>query len=216
MHVLRTWMDELEKVVISIVVVTAAITFTSSVLGLQQPTVISVCQNKACCQRWKLKTPLPDTLHDLIINNNNENQVTIDVSSCLGQCDKGPNLRIASGGTEVYCNGIDDPIGLITLLDDTLSMTVSSKLLAAVTVFEKAQTGTYARLIRGRDSGRLSLFLCRLFWFGCIGCLRSCYSIFVSQKWLHFIESPTIELSLSVRSVLLGAKSKRTNIFIYL
>lgn len=146
----------------------------SIVLCLQQvvqpssaKTVIYVCQNKACCQRWKLKTPLPDILHDLIISNDNSSdakRILIETSSCLGQCDKGPNLRITTATTkltnkvsdqavdttsisaiegELFVDGIIDAISLITQLDETLSIAVPSKLLAAVTVFEKALTGTF-------------------------------------------------------------------------
>ena len=86
----------------------------------------------------------------------------IETSSCLGQCDKGPNLRITTATTtankasdqvvdtstnameaEIFVNGIIDAISLITQLDETLLIAVPSKLLAAVTVFEKAQTGTF-------------------------------------------------------------------------
>ena len=114
------------------------------------PTTINVCQNKACCQRWKLKTPLPDVLHDIIISNenyNNKKRIVIETSSCLGHCDKGPNLRISNPfnneNEDIYVHGIIDVISLITQLDETVSITVPSKLLAAVTVFEKAQTGTF-------------------------------------------------------------------------
>lgn len=146
----------------------------STVFCLQQvvrpssaKSVIYVCQNKACCQRWKLKTPLPDVLHDLIINTDKSSdakRIMIETSSCLGQCDKGPNLRITTATTtankasdqavdttgstnamevELFVNGIIDAISLITQLDETLSIAVPSKLLAAVTVFEKAQIGTF-------------------------------------------------------------------------
>lgn len=114
------------------------------------PTTINVCQNKACCQRWKLKTPLPDVLHDIIVSNenyNNKKRIVIETSSCLGHCDKGPNLRISNPfnneNEDIYVHGIIDVISLITQLDETVSITVPSKLLAAVTVFEKAQTGTF-------------------------------------------------------------------------
>ena len=110
---------------------------------ISSSTTINVCQNKACCQRWKFKTPLPDILHDIIINNdiyNYSKRIIIEKSSCLGQCDKGPNLRI---NDDIYINAINDAIGLTAVLDETLSITVPSKLLAAVSVFEKAQTGTF-------------------------------------------------------------------------
>jgi NADH:ubiquinone oxidoreductase subunit E len=120
--------------------------------GLQQvkpsaATTIYVCRNKACCQRWKLKTTLPDVLHDILTSNemyNSSKRISIEKSSCLGQCDKGPNLRISSGTAEdVYANGINDVVGLIAELDETLSISVPSKLIAAVTIFDKAQTGTF-------------------------------------------------------------------------
>ena len=110
---------------------------------------IYVCQNKFCCQRWKLKTSMPDVLHDILSGSeigSNSNRILIEKSSCLGQCDKGPNLRIGSASTgneDLYANGISDVIGLTTELDETLSITIPSKVLAAVNVFEKAQTGKF-------------------------------------------------------------------------
>jgi hypothetical protein len=106
-------------------------------------------------------------MHDLIINTDKSSdakRIMIEASSCLGQCDKGPNLRITTATTtankasdqavdttgstnaieaEIFVNGIIDAISLITQLDETLSIAVPSKLLAAVTVFEKAQIGTF-------------------------------------------------------------------------
>lgn len=145
------------------------------VYGLQQVastaiTTIYVCQNKACCQRWKLKTPLPDTLNDVIISNdmyNNGKVIVIETSSCLGQCDKGPNLRISNPvnkeAEDVFVNGICDVISLTAELDETLSITTPSKLLAAVTVFEKAKTGALPHVV---PSMLASVMFC--VWMMCI------------------------------------------------
>lgn len=114
----------------------------ASGVALQPIQKIQVCQNKDCCQRWKLKTPLPDILHDLLGSKN----VSIETTSCFSQCDKGPNLCVSIGSgsqsSEVYMNDVKDVISLVTQLDETVSIDIPSKLLAAVNVFEKALSGT--------------------------------------------------------------------------
>jgi hypothetical protein len=119
-----------------------------TVLALQQTTQaarIQVCQNKACCQRWNLKTPLPDVLLDLVYDGD-RSKIVIDTTSCLGQCDLGPNLRIVKDPNlpDVNVNGINDVIGLVSVIEDILAISVTSKRLAAVNVFEKALTGTHS------------------------------------------------------------------------
>lgn len=111
--------------------------------ALQSIQKIQVCQNKDCCQRWKLKTPLPDILNDLF----GSQRFLIETTSCFSQCDKGPNLCVSISGSgsqssEVYLNDVKDVISLVTLLDEAVSIDVPSKLLAAVNVFEKALSGT--------------------------------------------------------------------------
>ena len=107
-------------------------------------TKILVCQNKDCCQRWKLHTPLPDVLHDLL----GPMIVDIETTSCLSLCGKGPNVSLVqrSGGVgqeeQVYLNGLVDAVSVAAALD-ALSFTVPTKLLAAVNVFEKAQSGEF-------------------------------------------------------------------------
>jgi NADH:ubiquinone oxidoreductase subunit E len=100
--------------------------------------VIQVCQNKDCCQRWKLQTPLPDVLHDLLLLENSE-RVQMETTSCLGQCGKGPNVCVNG---EVYLRGLCDAVTVAAQLESLISIPVPSKLLAAVNVLEKAQTGT--------------------------------------------------------------------------
>jgi (2Fe-2S) ferredoxin len=113
----------------------------ASAAALQPIQKIQVCQNKDCCQRWKLKTPLPDILHDLF----GRYSFVIETTSCFSQCDKGPNLCVSIGSgsqaSEVYLNDVTDMISLVTQLDETVSIDVPSKLLAAVNVFEKALSG---------------------------------------------------------------------------
>jgi (2Fe-2S) ferredoxin len=116
----------------------------AAVAALQPIQKIQVCQNKDCCQRWTLKTPLPDVLHDLF----GSQKFVIETTSCFSQCDKGPNLCVSIGSGsktfEIYLNDVKDVISLVTLLDEAVSIDVPSKLLAAVNVFEKALSGTMA------------------------------------------------------------------------
>lgn len=148
------------------VIVVHAVIIASGV-ALQSVQKFVVCQNKDCCQRWKLKTPLPDVLHDLFGYSN----VLIEITSCFSQCNKGPNLCVSKTvegkRSDVYLNDVKDVISLITLLDAAASVNVQPKLLAAVNVFEKALSGTIVGF-------------CRL-------------AVFVFVR-LHCIESPTTEI----------------------
>lgn len=98
---------------------------------------IQVCQNKDCCQRWRHQTPLPDVLTDLL-----QDAVTIETTSCLSQCGKGPNLSVRTAKGEEQLHKIDNPTVAVAVLEEALAVKVPSKLLAAVNVLEKAQTGT--------------------------------------------------------------------------
>jgi hypothetical protein len=122
----------------------------SAAEALVSPLVIQVCQNKDCCQRWKMQTPLPYVLQDLLGVGTNASvaaaaaAVTIETTSCLSQCGKGPNVVVVSGGggKEWHMQGLCDAASVTAQLD-SLALPVPAKLLAAVQVLEKAQqTGT--------------------------------------------------------------------------
>lgn len=107
---------------------------------------IKVCQNKDCCSRWKHTSPFPDVLSDMLEKNGAA--VTIETTSCLGQCGNGPNLSITlprSG--EMFLRGLHDATTAAAHLEALLvgeedAVQIPSKLLAAVNVLDKAQKGT--------------------------------------------------------------------------
>jgi (2Fe-2S) ferredoxin len=171
--------------------VVSALTPQAAALQPSSLIKIQVCQNKDCCSRWKLKTPLPDVLHDLVDTSDSYCgvKVSIETTSCLSQCDQGPNLCVKTNDqlSDMYFNGIQDVVALVTQLDEKLSITIPSKILAAVNVFEKAQ------------SGKIKVYL------ECCGKCRC----FAKVERLHLIESPTTEINIpSVCLVLFVAKRK--------
>ena len=100
---------------------------------------IQVCQNKDCCQRWRHQTPLPDVLADLL-----GDSVSVETTSCLSQCGKGPNLCVRnSKGEELQLQRIDSPTIAAAVLEESLGQKIPSKLLAAVNVLEKAHKGKF-------------------------------------------------------------------------
>ena len=113
------------------------LSWLTTVSALSTP-LIQVCQNKDCCQRWRYRTPLPEVLSDLL-----PNTVTVETTSCLSQCGNGPNICVKIGkGEEEQLGKIDNPTIAVALLEESLELEVSSKLLAAANVMEKAMTGT--------------------------------------------------------------------------
>ena len=101
-----------------------------------RPTVL-VCQNKDCCQRWRHQTPLPEVLVDLL-----GDSVSVQTTSCLSQCGKGPNLCVRnSKGEELQLQMIHSPTVATAVLEESLNQKIPSKLLAAVNVLEKAHKG---------------------------------------------------------------------------
>ena len=99
---------------------------------------IQVCQNKDCCSRWKYQTPLPEVLHDLLGEKH-----TIETISCFSQCGNGPNVCVNTPKIgEVFLREITDPTTAAAHLEASASVQIPSKLLAAVSVLEKAKTGT--------------------------------------------------------------------------
>jgi len=101
-------------------------------------TRVQVCQNKDCCQRWTLSTPLPETLQDLLPPK--ADSVEIESTGCLSQCGKGPNLCIKTKMQEQCVHGVINAAMLAVQLGE-VDGKVPSKLLAAVNVMEKAQKG---------------------------------------------------------------------------
>jgi hypothetical protein len=147
----------------------SAVGLVQALASTPTTTRIQVCQNKDCRQRWSLQTPLPEVVHDLLSAGNVASTThvpfRVESTGCLSQCGQGPNVCVinASGdsgaavaaaagttGSEVYLNGLSTPIAVVSQLEDALSTSIPSKLLAAVTVLERAQNGMYENNILKR------------------------------------------------------------------
>jgi len=101
---------------------------------------IQVCQNKDCCQRWSMSyEQLPEILQDLLPPDVRDS-VQVETSSCLSNCGKGPNMAVKRVGSKgFFLNGITGPMILRDELEERMDIKIPSKLVAAVTVIEKAQ-----------------------------------------------------------------------------
>lgn len=82
--------------------------------------------------------------------------VTIESTSCLSQCGKGPNVMVVDTSRRAVADnedvvhrhqlyGVCDAVSAAAQLE-SLSIAVPSKLFAAVRVLEKAQTGTLGEI----------------------------------------------------------------------
>lgn len=127
--------------------------------GLSSPRVVRVCQNKHCCRQWTHQQNLPETFLELLppdVNGNNgggcgiisnNNNIEIEVTGCLSECGKGPNLVLNYKKHEdpqqrqVFLQGMTGPIQLAQELQEHFGIRVPSKLLAAATVMDKARKG---------------------------------------------------------------------------
>lgn len=115
----------------------------STVLGLPfgktRPAKVLVCQNKDCCRQWPHQQGLPDTLQDLLPPHVD---VSVEVTGCLSQCGKGPNIVLhKSDGSHITLNSMSGPMHLVVELEDHFEIRIPSKLVAAVTVMDKARKG---------------------------------------------------------------------------
>eukprot|EP00977_Amphora_coffeiformis_P027316 scaffold34603_cov212-Amphora_coffeaeformis.AAC.9 len=99
---------------------------------------IQVCQNKDCCRQWKHPQNLPETLQDLLPPD--AAPVEVEITGCLSQCGKGPNLVLHNSGasSSQLVQGVVGPLQLADELQDYMGIHVPSKLVAAATVMEKA------------------------------------------------------------------------------
>jgi len=115
-------------------------------VGLSSSSKVRVCQNRDCCRQWKHPQNLPETLQDLL--SPDADSVEVEITGCLSQCGKGPNLLIThsdsgtSSSSSQLVQGVTDPVLLSNELKDRLGIRVSSKLVAAVTVMGRATQGS--------------------------------------------------------------------------
>jgi hypothetical protein len=67
--------------------------------------VVRVCQNKHCCKR--ANGNVLQTMHNLIDTAGDDN-VVVEASGCLSQCDNGPNVEITTGSGTVLLHEMMD------------------------------------------------------------------------------------------------------------
>jgi hypothetical protein len=114
---------------------------TVAAFSALQKVRVQVCQNKDCCSRWRGQAAsLSETLQDLLLP---DSTVEFESSGCLSLCGKGPNVRLTIGSEEIYLEGMEDATKAAAFVEEAApdTLEVPSKLLAAVTVLEKAEKG---------------------------------------------------------------------------
>lgn len=102
---------------------------------------VQICQNKHCCQQWPHQQDLPNTLLDLLPP---DVDVDIEVTGCLSECGKGPNMIFLlhkKDRSSVLLHAMNGPMHVAGELEDHFGIRVPSKLVAAVTVMDKASKG---------------------------------------------------------------------------
>lgn len=117
---------------------------------------VQICQNKDCCRQWTLtSTNLVETLQDLLPADDVMN-VHIESTGCLSQCGKGPNIMMIFNDDDddkkknrepVLLHAVGGPHQLAQELQHHFGVRIPSKLLAAVTVMDKARKGTCRRIV---------------------------------------------------------------------
>ena len=104
---------------------------------------VRTCQNKDCCKQWTLTYQgLPEVLQDLLTPEIAP-RVHVEGTGCLSLCGKGPNMELQSNqqSSAFTLNGMSGSMSLALELEERLEIEVPSKLIAAVTVLEKAAKG---------------------------------------------------------------------------
>lgn len=114
-------------------------------LGGESGPRVGICQHKDCCRQWTHTQSLPETWQDLLPP---DTQVQVEASGCLGECGQGPNVLLHAAGANdpVLVHGLSTPLDVAAALEQHFDMRVPSKLLAAVTVLDKARKGTSLQL----------------------------------------------------------------------
>ena len=112
------------------------------------PPKVQICQHKDCCRQWTLpQSSLAETLQDLLPP---DVMLDVETTGCLSECGKGPNLVLllhnhnnntSTSPDPILLHGVTGPLHLATELEQHLGIRIPSKLLAAVTVLQKARQG---------------------------------------------------------------------------
>jgi hypothetical protein len=120
---------------------------TSAWTGNSSPKVrIQVCQNKDCCSRWSGSGSLVDALQDLIPPESVTAGVTVEATGCLSRCGTGPNVCLKlAGSPDTQLHEVENAVAASVKLQTATagSIQLPPKLLAAVSVMEKAQKGMF-------------------------------------------------------------------------
>mmetsp|Transcript_1059 Transcript_1059/g.2348 ORF Transcript_1059/g.2348 Transcript_1059/m.2348 type:complete len:315 (-) Transcript_1059:1395-2339(-) len=102
--------------------------------------VIRVCRNKHCCKR--ANADVLQTMHNLV--DKVDNDIIVEASGCLSNCDKGPNMEVATKSGTTILNGMTDVQMCAFQLGEISSSTpsfppVPKILIAASKVIEQSQ-----------------------------------------------------------------------------
>ena len=97
--------------------------------------VVRVCQNKHCCRRANNGDVL-QTMHNLIDTSGEE--VVVEASGCLSECDKGPNVELTVDGKTTLLHGIVDAQTCAFQLGES-ALQIPKILMAASKVMEQSQ-----------------------------------------------------------------------------
>jgi predicted metal-binding protein len=100
---------------------------------------IQVCQDKNCCKRFTGKASnLVQTLRQLTTDSTD---ITIEATTCLSHCDRGPNVRIGNDDVE---NDVTSAASAAAMLElHTITKKVHPTVLAACNVMERAYKGMF-------------------------------------------------------------------------
>lgn len=118
------------------------LTQISGTLSLASNNFIKVCQHKNCIKQFPVGN-LVETFENLI-STESSSQFTVESSSCLSGCGKGPNVSIEvkgyknNNGDKVH-GGVDDALAAAMLLDSECSYKCHPMLLAACNVMAQVK-----------------------------------------------------------------------------
>jgi len=104
--------------------------------------VVRVCQNKHCCKRTK--SDVLQTMHNLVDTSGGDNDIIVEESGCLSNCDKGPNVEVKTRSGTVMLHAMTDAQTCAFQLGDISLSTpsfppVPKILIAASKVIERSQ-----------------------------------------------------------------------------
>lgn len=108
---------------------------------------VQICQNKDCCKSFPAKYDggLYQAMRDLLPNQQLRNEISIEKSGCLSQCNRGPNVNIVNKENEERSERmfgrIDGILAGAVALDVGLGIDCPGELMAALESMASAHQG---------------------------------------------------------------------------